>query len=69
MVGIGRRRLLAEQPFLQVGIGLVQQQLEPVESDRVHVVHLGVGIGPEQEIHLLGAPMPRAVARALASIG
>ena len=67
MVGVGRRRFLAHQPFEQVGVGFLDKRLEAIEFCPVHAAEARVGIGAEQQVHFLGAAVPGAIAQATQS--
>ncbi len=60
----GRHR--RQQPGLQLGIGDVQEPFEAIEIATGHGWQDFEGKAPNQEIELLGAPVPRAPSRTAA---
>ncbi len=64
MIGVGRCRFLPHQPGQEVGIEFLEQRLEAIEFCPVHPSEPCIGVGPEQQVHFLGAAVPGAIAQA-----
>ncbi len=68
-VDMSRRLFLTHDPAQQRGIFLVHKGFEPVEFPLVHRRRVPVGKRPEDQVHLLGAPVPGTIAQPLAAHG
>ena len=64
-----RRRGAARDPVHQIGVGLPHQGLQLIELFAVETLQVGLSESTEQQVALLGAPMPGLIEEAFASDG
>ena len=67
MIVLGRRPAAAQDPVEQVGVGAIEQSLEPVELGTIEVREGRFGERAEDEVVLLRPAMPGAEQQAPAA--
>ena len=60
VIVLRRRRIAAEDPIEQIGIGAFEQRFKPIELTAVEAVQAGLGERAENEVALLRPAMPAA---------